>query len=340
MKQPAVTVLLPAYNAEAWVGQAVESILRQSFRDFELLVIDDGSTDNTVALLNGYKDGRIRVVRHEANRGLIACLNEGLGLSRGALIARMDADDFAHERRLELQVAFLNTRPDVGICGTWFHLRQAKRRTRVRTPVTHAEIAARLFFRSAFGHPTVILRRAFLQQFSLRYDPQSTHAEDFDLWVRASGHTHLANVPRYLLDYRVHSAQASSQHLQPQSAAASRVRLRQLATLLPGATEDEKQLHLRACDGYVFVSKVELIGARSWFDHLGAANARVGMFPLPAFGDALAHAWTYCCHRAAIPPGELLPTYFSRRYSRFTIERLRERVAVTRAALSRYGKPH
>src|SRR5438093_1473162 len=116
MRQPTATILLPTYNAAAWLGGAIDSLLGQSYRDFELLVIDDGSTDQTPSLLNTYKDDRIRVLRHEHNSGLIASLNHGIDVAKGKFIARMDADDVSHPRRLERQLAFLERHPEVGVC--------------------------------------------------------------------------------------------------------------------------------------------------------------------------------------------------------------------------------
>jgi hypothetical protein len=335
VKQPTVTVLLPAYNAETWLREAVDSVLHQSFADFELLIIDDGSTDRTERLLGEYSDSRIRVVRHERNRGLIPSLNHGFELARGRLVARMDADDVAQRRRLGLQVAFMDANPEVGICGTWFRLRRGWRRITVRPPTNHDEIAARLFFRSAFGHPTVMLRREFLEKTGLRYDPQALHAEDYDLWVRARGLTRLANLAQALLDYRVHDNQISLQQLQPQSESAARIRLQQLALMQPGASAEEKRLHLRVCEPQLSSSSADLIAARSWLDLLEETNCRDGMFHPGGFADALANSWFYCCLRTSLGPHEVLPIYLSRRYSRLGTERLREHLLVTYKALLR-----
>jgi hypothetical protein len=332
-RQPAVTVLLPAYNAQAWLDEALRSVLRQSFRDLELLIIDDGSTDGTAELVRRYADDRIRIVRHERNRGLIESLNEGIDLARGRFVARMDADDIAHPRRLERQLAFLEQRADVGICGTWFRASGRRRQAKIRPPMHHDDIAATLFFRSAFAHPTVMFRRQFLDQNGLRYDPQAHHAEDYDLWVRARERTRLANLPEFLLEYRAHADQVSARYPQPQSGSAAQVRLKQLAVMLPAATEEEKSLHLRTCDGHVFSSSSELLEARSWLDFLREANRRAGMFPGHAFGGALASAWFHCCFRTTLPPHRVHRLYVSRRYSEFGIETMRRHFVFALGAL-------
>ena len=320
---PIVTVLLPAYNAAAWLETALDSVLNQSLRDFELLVIDDGSTDSTAQILSKYGDPRMQVVREGGNRGLVAVLNRGIDLARAPYIARMDADDICHPRRLERQLAFLAAREDVGICGTWFRAVGRGRPGLVRPPVRHEDIAATLFFRSAFGHPTVMFRRSFLEAAGLRYRPQARHAEDFDLWVRAREHTRLANLPEYLLQYRLHSDQTSAGQLQPQSEAADRIRLEQLAALLPEASDDERRLHLRACDRAIFASHDELVEVRSWLDRLRLANRARALFPARAFERALADTWGHCCHRARLPGVQRTAIFLSRRYGGIDAQVLR-----------------
>src|SRR5688572_27419114 len=164
MSAPIVTVLLPTYNAAGWLESAVDSVLNQTLRDIEVVVMDDGSTDATSGILARYTDARLRIIRDD-NRGLVAVLNRGIELANGRYIARMDADDIACPTRLATQVAFLDAHRAVGICGTWFRVHTLdKRPSHVRTPKHHDEIAATLFFRSAFGHPTVMFRRSFLEE--------------------------------------------------------------------------------------------------------------------------------------------------------------------------------
>lgn len=318
---PAVTVLLPTYNAAQWLGDAIESILRQSFTDFRLVVMDDGSNDATPTLLEGYRDSRIQVVR-DKNRGLVAVLNHGLDIADSKYVARMDADDLSDQDRLRRQVAFMDSYPNIGICGTAFRI-IGGRGGRVKPPTDHDEIAATLFFRSPFGHPTVMIRRSFLLHSGIRYDAAARHAEDYDFWVRARGLTRFANLPKYLLDYRMHSDQTSAEFFGPQAEAAGRIRLAQLAAMVPGATESEKRLHLRTCDGHLFENAQELTQAGEWLDFLEGANLKNRMFPPAAFGKALAAAWLHCCYRARGKRVELLRFLLRRRYSSVDVRGLR-----------------
>jgi glycosyltransferase involved in cell wall biosynthesis len=335
LNSPTVTVLLPAYNAEAWIREAVDSIIHQSLSDFELLVVEDGSTDRTGQILGQYTDARIRLIRHETNRGLIASLNEGLELARGSFVARMDADDLAHPKRLERQVAFMKSNPEVGICGTWFVITGEGAPKRVRPPTSNDDMAAMLFFRSPFGHPTVMMSRTFLQDAGLRYNAEARHAEDFDFWVRARSKTRFANLAQYLLQYRAHPAQVSLQHEGRQVDAAGRIRLQQLALLIPAASEDEKRLHLRTCDSFVFQTRSQLMEARSWLDRLQAANRMHRIFLPRAFGRALAYSWAHCCDRATLRSAETFQIFIGRQYSGMDFLGMRQNFMFARRAIGK-----
>lgn len=311
--RPTVSVVLPAYNADRWLAKAIDSILLQSLRDLELILIDDGSTDGTLDVLARYNDRRLIIVRNATNEGLVAALNQGIELARGRYIARMDADDISYRARLELQVRFLETRSDVGICGTWFRLMGGRWPTTLRTPTEHDDISAQLFFRSPFGHPTIVFRTEFLRQTDMRYDPASADAEDFDLWVRARAKTHFANMPRVLMSYRLHGEQTSVRSKTSQSRTAVRIRLQQLAELVPSATDAERDLHLRISAPDVFSTKDELLRARDWLYFLDEANRKGHLFSRNSFAKALAHTWTYCCLATSMAPRHVVPIYLSTR---------------------------
>jgi glycosyltransferase involved in cell wall biosynthesis len=201
----AVTVLMAAYNEVRYIAAAVESILGQSFGEFEFLIIDDGSTDSSADYLRNLRDSRVRLVRNESNLGLTRSLNKGLDAARGKYIARMDADDIALPDRLARQVALLDANPHVGIVGS----------SRVLIDENDQEIAVaqaaeddlgirwKCLLGNPFGHPTVMLRRAILEQHRLRYDESFRTAQDYELWTRLLMHTQGANLRQPLLRYRL-----------------------------------------------------------------------------------------------------------------------------------------
>lgn len=199
---PKVTVLLPVYNGGLHLKEAISSILSQDLSDFEFLIINDGSTDNSPETINSFKDPRIRVINNETNLGLIKTLNNGIDSARGDYIVRMDSDDISLRQRLRKQVSFMDANPEVGICGTWVRTFGKKRET-WKYPVTHDEIKASLLFRTCFAHSSVIMRTAMLKEHGLYYDENFIYAEDFELWQRCATLFRLANIPEVLQMYRV-----------------------------------------------------------------------------------------------------------------------------------------
>ena len=202
-----VTVLLSVFNGEKYLSYAIESILRQTFTDFEFLIIDDGSFDNTINIIDSFKDDRIRLIRNSENYGLTKSLNKGIVLSNGKYIARIDADDISLPTRLEKQVAFMDKNPDVGICGSWFQY--INKDIIKKHPTEHEDIKTALFENNAIGHPTAIFRKNIITNFNLFYNETFTAAQDYELWVRASQVTKLANIPEVLVQYRSHNKQVS-----------------------------------------------------------------------------------------------------------------------------------
>ena len=212
--QPTVSVVMSAYNAGLYLAEALESILKQTYGDFECIVIDDGSTDDTLAILRAYarRDDRLRVSSRE-NRGLIASLNEGIDLARGELIARMDADDVALPRRLERQVDRLRQTGDVVALGTRIVLIDQAGRPlkRWNHRLVHEEIVARLLRGdgSALTHPTVMMRREAVMAVG-GYDERFEAAEDFDLYLKLSEVGRLENLDEVLLYWRQHPASVNA----------------------------------------------------------------------------------------------------------------------------------
>ena len=184
---PAVSVLLPAFNAENYLVASVESLLAQTFTDFEIVVIDDGSTDSTPALVRELiaRDPRVRVITHHVNQGLVVSLNDGLAAARGELIARLDADDTSCPRRLERQVRVFEDTPDAVLCATAYD-RVDPAGHLIRTacpPLTHAALASALLTGNCLCHSSVMFRRSTALSLG-GYHAEWFPAEDYDLWLR------------------------------------------------------------------------------------------------------------------------------------------------------------
>lgn len=208
-----VSVVMPVYNAEAFLAQATESILQQTLTDFEFIIIDDASTDSSLDIINAYaqQDTRIRVYQSGVNQGVTKTLNHGLALAQGKYIARMDADDISLAKRFEKQVKYLEQHKDVGVCGAWTKTLGTALPITVHFGVDDACIRAEMLVRCALASPTVMFRRQVLIESKLNYDERyKRSAEDYDLYARMLSFTKVANVPEVLLRYRRHRGQAVS----------------------------------------------------------------------------------------------------------------------------------
>jgi len=243
---PVVSVLLPVRDGEAFLSEALESLVSQTFDDFEVLAVDDGSTDNTAAILSEWagRDGRVRVIRQEA-AGIIVALERARASARGRYLARMDADDVSHERRLSAQVAFMEDHPEVAGCGCFVEyfpaeaVRDGARRYQawLNTVVTPDQIAAGIFVECPLAHPTFFLRTQAVEAIGGYRD--QAWPEDYDLMLRlwAAGNR-LGKVPEVLLRWRESPQRLSRVHARYTPAAFLRCKVHFLGeTLLRGGRE-------------------------------------------------------------------------------------------------------
>jgi glycosyltransferase involved in cell wall biosynthesis len=203
---PLVSVILPVYNAGEYLKEAVFSILNQTFTDFELILINDGSTDGCLNFLEEIVDTRIKRYDNPSNLGLIATLNRGIELSNGEFIARMDADDIAFPDRFSEQINVLKNCPEIGVVGCWIQ-RFGFKDDIFELPVNDAEIKTSLFFFCPLSHPAVILRKCLLIDNNIRYDERFLDAEDYQLWFQLVKVAKFYNIPKVLLKYRIHENQ-------------------------------------------------------------------------------------------------------------------------------------
>ena len=224
MINPEVSVLMPVYNAEAYIGQAIESILNQTFKDYEFIIINDGSTDASGQVILTFSDDRIVYKDHSQNQGLISTLNEGIEIANGRYIARMDNDDISVSTRLEKQYLFMEANPEIDILGTWFSVIGSD--IKKILPVSDAECKVKLLQNNVFGHPTIFIRKDSLLGNGLKYNSSCLHAEDYRLWTESAIRgLKFANLPKILLNYRVYPEQTSKLMHGVQSETSNQVRL-------------------------------------------------------------------------------------------------------------------
>ncbi len=222
---PKVSVLMPVYNGARWVADAIDSILRQTFADFEFIIINDGSTDNSAQIIESFNDARIRFINNPDNRGLISVLNLGLELCGGEYIARMDCDDIAMPTRLAQQVEFMDANPWVAMCATAIKMFGPKIESHIHSYEEADVHITDLVRYNPVWHPTVMMRAEFLHRFGLRYNPDCIAAEDYDMWFQILRHGGvIKNLPFVGLEYRVHGDSITGSMSQIQLNTANKIR--------------------------------------------------------------------------------------------------------------------
>lgn len=210
---------MPVYNGERYLSGAVESVLNQTFSDFEFIIVDDGSTDRTNSILSAYakQDSRIRLLTHPKNLGLTAALNRGIDEARGDYLARMDADDLCHAERLARQVSYLDAHAECGVLGTSYYRLDANGDRGLACHYQNDPIFLQwyLCFQNPLAHASVMVRTRHLREAN-GYRESARYAEDYDLWWRLSSQTKFGCLPELLMDVRYHSASVSQVHAHQQ----------------------------------------------------------------------------------------------------------------------------
>ena len=207
-QQPLVSVIMPVYNAGLYVKQAIESILSQTYCNIELIIFDDNSIDASVQIITSFSDERIRLIKKPLQTGYTDSLIEGIKISSGKYIARMDSDDISHLSRLVKQVAFLEANQEYGIVGANVQTIQADGKTQIwEYPVNDEEIRSYTIVNAPFAHPTVMIKKQVLIDNGLTYDKSFEPCEDYKLWVDLLKVTKGKNINEVLLQYRLHPQQ-------------------------------------------------------------------------------------------------------------------------------------
>ena len=199
-----ISVLMPVYNADKYLSEAIESILNQTHSNLELIISYDESSDGSLKIIREYekKDKRI-IISYGKKRGLIKSLNDGLIISKGEYIARMDADDISLPRRLEKQLKYMRENPEIGVCGSWVEMfGNVKKKYIWKLQENNKLLKARLLFSVPFAHPSVMINSNLIKKYDLKYNSIFETVEDYKLWLDISKYTKFANIPEVLIKYR------------------------------------------------------------------------------------------------------------------------------------------
>ena len=286
---------MPVYNGQRYLREAIDSILLQTFRDFEFLIINDASTDGSVEIIKSYTDPRIRLVHNETNLGMSATPNKGLDLAQGEYVARKDCDDVSLPTRLEKLVRFLDAHPDVGVCGTWIKLFMGANYI-IRYPLTHEEIKCHLILGSQLAGSSAMLRKQVFLDHNLYYDVNCKLAEDYELWTRCSNVTILANIPEILYEYRWHAEQISQTDAHALAKHASDIRMKYLSALIKITPENEPLINELIFLKQHIPSIDKVIKGNVLLHYLRSENTKNLIFSESVLNAFLAERWFELCN--------------------------------------------
>ena len=294
-----VTVLMPVYNTEKYVGEAVESILQQTFSDFEFIIIDDASTDETAERVKDYRDERIVFIQNTDNIGLAASLNKGISVAQGKYIARMDGDDISLPDRLSKQVDFLDSHPEVGVLGSWIEL-FGRANTVNRYPESDSACKCQLLFGVPFAHPAVVFRKETLLRNKLFYREELLqYGEDYDMWMRASAFTMFHNLPNVLLKYRTYSYTWKKSDQDRRSIQGTKTRNKIIGNAGIELNEHEAKLYALVIKKGVINYKdgVKLSDVESFLLKLLTHNKQNVSFHQKSLEQCVSRQWFYFCYQ-------------------------------------------
>lgn len=281
---------MSCYNGEEFIAESIDSVLSQTFTNFELIIINDGSTDKSSSIIKSYDDSRIVFLDFDINKGLIDCLNVGIVKANGKYIARFDADDICYSDRIERQVQFLECNDDVAVVGTYANVIDENgvlSGVSMKPELDDADIRAASCFYCRFIHPSVMIRRSILIDNELRYSHNAIHSEDYALWSEIAQYGKLANIPFFGIKYREHSSNISKVYSTEQIANSSKARLAFLVMSGYPCKENHSDSLVRlfsdsqACED-------DLLLLASIHEHLKKSN-----LPISGF-----YFWRLCCFNA------------------------------------------
>lgn len=286
MTKPIISVVMPVYNGEKYLREAIDSILNQTYNNFEFIILNDGSTDKTEEIILSYDDTRIVYVKNEENLQIVKTLNKGVSLAKGKYIARMDADDVSQPDRFKKQIQFMEHNPDVGVCGTWVKT-FGDIETNWDYPTEYKELYISLMFYTPIAHSTVFIRKDILKKYS--YKQSYNKAEDYKIWVDISKKIKIVNIPFYLLRYRLHSSQTGVVNNQHQMNITNKIRKEVLFDF--GLSYDEQEFNTHVAIAHY--QKVDIFEAEKWLFKIITHNTCVNYFSHEFLIKFIRRHWFY-----------------------------------------------
>ena len=294
-ESPCVSVLLPVYNVEDYIGETLCSLLNQSFQDFEIVVVDDCSTDQTVERVRALADPRIRLIINPDNLGRAGSDNLGMELVRGKYVAKMDGDDVCRPERLAKQVAFLETHAKVDVVGCWVQCFGAGRML-FEYPTHPVDTRAMMLFNMTIGNPAVMLRTSLWREKKMHYDEDLRQTEDYDFFSRYLPQLTIANLPEVLVDYRVLPHNTRPAVYEERLRTANQIRERLLSTFAIPYSAREAYLHNIISHHPFQLGDIPLSEVHDWLWKIYISNQHHGFADSVAMLRCVAERWFLTCY--------------------------------------------
>jgi len=330
-KSPLVTVLMPVYNAGIYLEEAINSILKQTFTDFEFLIINDGSTDNSLETIKSFDDKRINLINNKENLKLIKCLNLGLQISKGEFIVRMDADDISLPTRIEKQVNFLISNPEYGLLGSWFEdFGDNINNQLVKYSSDDATIRIKHLHQTHISHPTAVIKKDIIQINNIHFDESFVHGEDYDFWVRMSQFCKISNFPEMLVKKRDHPKNITNQYAQSMDATCTKVKQYQFKKMGVELNHIQTDLYTRFADPEWHFNDIELDMLEDLLNKVILANDKSAFVPINEFRKYISEKWFHLCYHNNKIKNQGFKRFhrapFSKYYNLNTVSKLKFRI--------------
>lgn len=295
-----VSVIMTNYNTpEEYLRQAIDSILDQTYTNFEFIIVDDCSTDNSLSVLESYEDKRIQILKNSQNIGLTKSLNKALAVCRGEFISRMDSDDISEPKRFEVQIDYLKKNPDVIVCGTWVKMigewRKSHSNEYIKREIpTREEFSIYQLFSNNpnLVHPSVMFNMRLMLKYNIKYDESYIFAQDYRMWISCNQYAKCSIIPEVLLNYRVHDKAISTAKKEIQDDCVIRIIQEQLDKLHLTLSNDIMPYHVQLLSG----RKPFDLKLKRWISRIITANEKYKVYDQKLLEKLLRSKWTEICY--------------------------------------------
>ena len=335
LKKDFISVVMSNYNTPIkYLKESIDSVLNQTYSNFEFIIIDDGSTDDSLEFIKSYDDPRIRLIVNEENIGLTKSLNKGLEAAQGEYIARMDSDDICYPERFEKQIEYMKEHPDTIVCGTWADVIDENGNVQVekwarQTINNMDEYRINLLFENKplLIHPSSFINNQLLIDYNIKYNENYRYAQDYDMWVKCSKYANCYIYPHILLKFRQHENNISNSKAGEQYECAIQIIQEQLKLLNLSLTDDLKPLHYR----FLFERKPYNSKIKKWLRTIIKANKTYNIYNQRKLKNILWYRWSKVCHAEICESSLLrriqiiLPMSFVCKLNLFKIQKRRHR---------------